>query len=390
MKLTLTETSNYTPSLASSNGILFLSWTGRDNKLNFLSSSDNGTAFGNKFTSSETSSQGPALCALGGTGIGIAWKGDGNQNLNFALAAGTETAITGLSAKTKLSETSNFAPALAYQNGVLYLAWTGLDGRLNLMSAVNGDAPFGNKYTSSETSAQAPALCALSNSTLGISWKGDGNDDLNVAFVPISGASISAFTNKVTLSETSKFSPALAVTEGGLFLAWSGENGQLNLSYSRNDLVSPNVGNQYTSHETSSQGPSLCALNNTLYTSWSGVGNLKLNIATLPSIISVESDWGSSPVGFAINGTGWSSGAHVSVKFVYQDTNGNLSSNDQAPALFSVNQNGAFQGNVGVDVFTPNNAASYNGTLQLQVTDTSNNASVSATYNWDVGAQQFF
>jgi hypothetical protein len=90
--------------------------------LNFLSSTDNGATFGNKYTSSETSSQGPALCELGDTGVGIAWKGDGNQNLNFALTTGSGKAVTGLSAKTTLSETSDFAPAMAYQNGVLYLA----------------------------------------------------------------------------------------------------------------------------------------------------------------------------------------------------------------------------------------------------------------------------
>jgi hypothetical protein len=49
------------------------------------SSADNGRTFGHKFTSGETSSQAPALCAHSGE-LFITWKGDGNDNLNVAEA----------------------------------------------------------------------------------------------------------------------------------------------------------------------------------------------------------------------------------------------------------------------------------------------------------------
>ena len=81
------------------------------------------------------------------------------------------------------SETSPKSPSIASLNGRLYLAWKG-DGNdnLNVMYSTDNGATFGHKYTSPETSPQAPGLCAH-NGQLYITWKGDGNDFLNVAQV---------------------------------------------------------------------------------------------------------------------------------------------------------------------------------------------------------------
>jgi hypothetical protein len=50
------------------------------------------------------------------------------------------------------------------------------------MYSADGGKTFGNKYTSTETSSDAPVLC-MHNGNLYIAWKGKDNDNLNVAQV---------------------------------------------------------------------------------------------------------------------------------------------------------------------------------------------------------------
>ena len=230
-----------------------------------------------KFTSSETSPRSPALCAHNGN-LYIAWKGDGNDNLNVAQVQVSGSTITGLINKVTLGDTSPLSPDLASLNGRLYIAWKG-DGNdnLNVMYSADNGHTFGNKFTSPETSPQPPALCAH-NGNLYISWKGDGNDNLNVAQVELTGDTITGFTNKVTLGDTSPLNPALASLHGRLYIAWKGDgNDNLNVMYSADN--GHTFGNKFTSTETSPQAPGLCAHNGNLYITWKGGGNNNLNVA---------------------------------------------------------------------------------------------------------------
>ena len=279
-KVILPDTSPKSPSLASLNGRLYLAWKGDGNdNLNVEYSADNGVTFGNKYTSPETSPQAPGLCVHNGN-LYITWKGDGNDQLNVAQVDVSGNTITGFSNKVVLPDTSPVSPSLASLNGRLYLAWKG-DGNDNLnveYSADNG-ATFGHKYTSPETSPQAPGLC-VHNGSLYITWKGDGNDQLNVAQVNISGNNITGFTNKVVLPDTSPVSPTLASLNNNLYLGWKGDgNDNLNVEYSTNNGAS--FGNKYTSFETSPQPPVLCAHNGQIYIGWKGDGNDNLNVAAL-------------------------------------------------------------------------------------------------------------
>jgi hypothetical protein len=271
------DTSPKNPSIASLNGRLYIAWKGDGNdNLNVMYSSDNGATFGNKYISPETSPQAPALCAHNGN-LYIAWKGDGNDSLNVAIVDIVGSAITGFSNKVTLGDTSQLSPSLASFGGRLYLAWKG-DGNdnLNVMYSANNGATFGNKYVSPETSPQAPGL-AGSNGNLFITWKGDGNDNLNVATVNISGSSITGFS-KVTLGDTSPLSPALTFFNGRLYLSWKGDgNDWLNVMYSTDN--GRTFGNKAVSSETSPQPPALCVHNNTVYIAWKGDGNDYLNVA---------------------------------------------------------------------------------------------------------------
>src|SRR5215831_14902001 len=161
-----------------------------------------------KLTSPETSPRAPALCTHNGN-VYIAWKGDGNDNLNVAQVQITGSTITGLINKVTLGDTSPLSPTLASLNGRLYIGWKG-DGNdnLNVMYSSDDGTTFGNKFTSPETSPQAPGLCAH-NGNLFITWKGDGNDNLNVAQVNLNGNAVTGFSNKVVLGDTSPVSPAL-------------------------------------------------------------------------------------------------------------------------------------------------------------------------------------
>ena len=245
----------------------------------------------NKFTSGETSPRAPSVCAHNGN-LYIAWKGDGNDNLNVAQVQMTGNAITGFVNKVTLGDTSPMSPSLASFNGRLYIAWKG-DGNdnLNVMYSADNGHTFGHKFTSPETSPQAPGLCAH-NGNLYITWKGDGNDNLNVAQVVISGLNITGFTNKVTLGDTSPVSPSLASFNGRLYLAWKGDgNDNLNVMYSADN--GKTFGHKLTSPETSPQAPALCTHAGNLYITWNGDGNDQLNVAIVRVAGTAIVDFGS-------------------------------------------------------------------------------------------------
>jgi hypothetical protein len=281
-KLILGDTSPFSPSLASFNGNLYLAWKGDGNdNLNVMVSTDNGQSFGNKYTSPETSDDAPAL-ATDGSNLYIAWKGSGNDNLNVAVVAIDPATgrATGFSNKVILGDTSPVRPALASLNGSLYLAWKG-DGNdnLNVMVSTDSGQTFGNKYTSPETSPAAPAL-GVNDGSLFIGWKGDGNDNLNVAVVDIDEQTgiPTGFSNKVTLGDTSPVGPTLTSLNGYLFLGWKGDgNDNLNIMFSSDD--GQNFGNKYTSPETSPDSPALATHNGNLYIAWKGDGNDNLNVS---------------------------------------------------------------------------------------------------------------
>jgi len=278
-KVTVTNnTTQLTPSIAALNNRIYIAWKGDGNdNLNVMYSADGGVTFGNKYTSNETSPQAPFICAHNGN-LYIAWKGDGNDNLNVAEVVVSGSNITGFANKRTLGDTSPKSPSLASFGGRLYLAWKG-DGNdnLNVMYSADNGNTFGHKYTSNETSPQAPGLCA-SSSNLYITWKGDGNDNLNVAQVVVSGVNITGFANKAILSETSPVSPCLGADGNTLYLLWKGD-GNDNLNVRSSTDGGRTFVNKATSSETSPQGPSVCTMNGTVYVAWKGDGNDFLNVA---------------------------------------------------------------------------------------------------------------
>ncbi len=232
-----------------------------------------------KLVSAETSPHSPVFAAHNGH-LFIAWKGDGNDQLNVAQVVLNGNRVVALANKVVLSDTSPASPALGSFNGRLYIAWKG-DGNdnLNVMSSGDDGRTFGGKFTSPENSPEPPTLAAH-NGLLFIGWKGDGNDQLNVAQIVTSGANVTGFANKVVLGDSSDKSPALASFGGKLFIAWKGSgNDNLSLMYSEDN--GKTFGHKDISPETSPRAPALAVNLNDLWISWKGDSNDQLNVAVV-------------------------------------------------------------------------------------------------------------
>lgn len=133
-------------------------------------------------TSSELSLGSPAMARLGGRTF-VAWTGT-DQRLNvmelrFEPRTPQSAPRWVQGGKAILQEYSAFGPALCSDGGMLFLAWTGTDGRLNVARSNDGRSFF-EKKTLAETSAAAPGLC-LGSETYILSWtSSDGQNRLCV------------------------------------------------------------------------------------------------------------------------------------------------------------------------------------------------------------------
>jgi hypothetical protein len=204
-----------------------------------------------------------------------------SQRDNACVAPDSD--IIGLVGKVILGDTSSTDPALASHDERLFLSWKGSGNEnLNLMFSEDDGRTFVGKQIFHDTSDTAPAL-ASHNGTLFLGWKGSGNDNLNVARVSLfansaGGFGIEGLTDKVTLGDTSSTSPALASHQGRLFLAWKGSgNDNLNLMFSE-DGGRTFVGKRIFG-DTSDSAPALASHQGGLYLAWKGSGNDNLNVA---------------------------------------------------------------------------------------------------------------
>lgn len=172
---------------------------------------------------------------------------------------------------TILAETTTVSPALVSfgRAGVmpaLYVSWTGTDPQhsLNVLGTHNpGVWPDSQKITLPQQDLDGPALAG--GPALFAAWTGvDAQHHLNV----IRSYDGREFQGKVTLGETSNFGPALAYSDGALYIAWTGTDGRLNVASSFDE--GKTFGNKVTLAETSGAAPAIAAAGRTLYLSWSG------------------------------------------------------------------------------------------------------------------------
>jgi hypothetical protein len=141
--------------------------------------------------------------------------------------------------KATFLDTTPFSPALASHQGFLYIAWRG-DGNEQLNMNVSSDGQnFTRGHVFGETSSQPPSI-ASTGDRLFIAWKGSGNDNLNIGEVAlfltmaddvVVNFGIEGLSKKQTVPDTSPNAPGLASFNGQLFITWRGDsNDNLNVA----------------------------------------------------------------------------------------------------------------------------------------------------------------
>jgi hypothetical protein len=285
------STSRY-PVLAAHGDRLFMAWKGSGNDhlnvgkvlVTTLLGIDGVEGVEEVVTLGDTTDASPALASHGGR-LFLAWRGSGNENLNLAYSTDGGRTFAG---HTTLGETSDHSPALVSHGGRLLLAWTGEDEHLNVARVrLIGDTSCGfgfdgleGKVVLGETSSAGPAL-ASHDDRLFLAWKGSGNENLNLTFSADGGAS---FQSTTTFHETSDHAPALASHAGRLYLGWAGEDEHLNVARvvlfgtTAGDFGIEGLANKVVLDEISTQSPTLGSHNGLLILGWKGEGPDKLNL----------------------------------------------------------------------------------------------------------------
>lgn len=265
-KATLADTSIDGPSLWTTDSgdvRAILAWSGTDtaHRLNVMTSA-NGMTYGDKVTLNETSNYRPAVASSGGetgTRIDIAWTGmDSNHSLNIRLGVYGQSYT-----KLTMKDNSFTAPALTVFNGDLYLAWAGTDSNhsLNVIQIIpRGGILTQNKVTlRQDSSISRPSLSTDPNGNhLILSWTGA---DGRIRFSTSSdGKSWSAAR---VIEEWSDVGPSmLGIPMNNMprhWLAWRGIDPahSLNVQYTESYPSWPSAGAKSTLNETALGGPAL-------------------------------------------------------------------------------------------------------------------------------------
>jgi len=194
-KVILSETSPSSPALAVFNGHLYLAWRGTgNNQLNWLRST-NGTSWGNKVTSSAAAASqktlsGPAMVGFNGR-LWISWRAAGALYVPAnTLCATFSNNGTEIIIPTCIHYyTTESRPALYFRGNKAFLSWQRAGNRrlslVPMLSLINREEVYSedaNLYTSPETSIDGPALSAINGKLL---WAWTGTDGrLNLMFTP--------------------------------------------------------------------------------------------------------------------------------------------------------------------------------------------------------------
>jgi hypothetical protein len=262
------------PALANVNDShLALAWTGTDpaHHLNVVASPD-GRSFGGKVTLPETSPHAPAA-AFGNGRLFLAWT-DNQRRINVISSTDNIT----FSNTVTLTQMSTSAPALTFANGLLHLAWTGTDSQhhLNVMSSTDG-LTWGNKVTLAQMSGTGPGL-AFGNGSLYLLWVGT---DQNLRLNLMTSTDGVTWGNKVTLTQSSNEHPALVPWEE-LYLSWTGRDPAHRLNLFISDGTPSSLADKQTYDDTSAAAPTLAVFRGDVYLGWTApdIGH-HVNVARL-------------------------------------------------------------------------------------------------------------
>ncbi len=279
-KVALPGTTVGAPALVSMNDArLAVAWTdgGPGHHLQVATSTD-GRSFGTVVTLPESSIDGPGFAfgtsdAFPNGLIFLAWS-DPQQRLNVMASPDGQT----FGDKITLDATSPVGSALAFGNGRWYLAWVAADSYLlNILSWTDiARLSDLSNVTLDESTGAAPGLSFI-NGTLYLLWRGtDENRTLHIMQSP-DGVN---FTNKIELGESSDFRPVLTQQGTLFYLAWIRRDPQHQLNLEIGGDVS-SLGHKQTFSEASGAGPMLANVAGQIYIGWTSADNpAQINIST--------------------------------------------------------------------------------------------------------------
>lgn len=187
---------------------------------------------------------------------------------------------SGLKNPTIVPQSSVMTPSIVEFGGQLYLAWTGMDSKLNVSCSSDGGATFGPPFTTQKAlvgyEVGGPSLASL-NGNLYIAWTGT-DKGLNIAQLVISGSTVTGFTGQVPYAQSSANGPSLASFNGNLYIAWTGEHdGNLYVAYAPNGGME--FGGPLTPTQKSRFSPSLTVNGTNLMIAWGGESSNDVYVA---------------------------------------------------------------------------------------------------------------
>lgn len=186
----------------------------------------------------QDTANGNIALANDGTSTWIAWSGT-NPGQTLNLFSG-DTGNVFVRKIVRPNDSSPTAPALAFFNGRLFLAYMGEDRGIYVVPGAD-DPGARAQRVGRETTITGPAITA-SAGRLYVAWPGtDGTGLLNLMS---SGDGVSWDQKRTFANESTRFSPALLGAEPGrLFLAWTGTNGAQSLNVGMVEIAKLQQGN---------------------------------------------------------------------------------------------------------------------------------------------------
>jgi hypothetical protein len=189
----------------------------------------------------------------------MAWIGDdGERSINIGrLKFGPDAESPEVIEQHKTANSSLLAPALVSSSDALYLAWVGRDatGRINIARSTDG-ITFTKHILGQLTTTRAPAL-AYNQGRLFLAYTA-GNDRITVVEFDDPATVVATFAKE--LDQSTRFEPSLAPYGRRVAVAWTGQDGANKLNVAEYDpSPAPTLEAKVTYADSASGGPSIAS-----------------------------------------------------------------------------------------------------------------------------------
>lgn len=263
---------------------LAVAWTD-DNDFLAVASSLNGRDFAPPvwLTGPDARSDNEPGFAFGDGHAVLAWTGsDGHLNVIDTIDLINFVDKRTYDGESLPEENSDYGPALAFGDGLFFMAFTGTDGQINVMTSVDGLKYSAKVVLQDQVTDAAPRITFFGHHIY-VLWKGIDNQQINV-FEMTATSTVAQTGRFKILNETSDFAPSLTSDPRSdrVFLAWTGTDQTLNtlVWFSISELFSLIPGRKQIQVEHSLDAPHLTMFHDQLLMVWTGEDE-KPNVAMM-------------------------------------------------------------------------------------------------------------